>query len=871
MKSRSRFVCTIALFLALVAEVSVAATQKISFEIPPQELGGGLREFARQADLQVLYEQNNVAGLETPGVRGAFEPPEALDRLLEGTNLLYEFSGSETVSIRTEDDQEDKKGGSAATTRTHAEADLPSPPASVGAPVANGPQSERQPTEAQDESGADEGEADDTDQDESSETFVDAILVTASKQGEVDAQDLANSITAFNNEKLERLDALDFEDFIVQVPGTNFIDNGGPGRGQEVASIRGISRVADNTVSVVAQYLDGAPRFGGSYRLFDIGEVAVLRGPQGTLWGSQAVGGLISYRSNRPDPTARSWSFTTDLYATGESSGASHRLVAHANLPIVEDKFAVRVAGHQISEEGYIDNIATGAEDINKVDETAWRLSALYRPSEKVTVTAIYHGNDLTADAPTFFDLDLGERQTDSPVDVTPATQEYDLINLIVDADLGWANLNYTGAQFDFDNVYNDVSRGFFGFIPLARTDTILREESTTHELRLSSTNSGRVGWIVGLYSDELDQFDLTESVEIQDPTLPPGSTAIGNGALVFFLGGPQSFKEKAIFGEVTIDLTPTWELLVGARYFDWNIDNDQDTVFLGTSFGQEVGSVGDDDSFFKVQLTRHLHERGLVYLTRSEGFRIGGFNPFVGPNFNSSLDFLRFDPDRLINYEVGYKSSWANNRAVFNAAVYRMDWEDVQTVVRDSIGQFAFTTNATDLEVEGFELELATQDLIAPGVYASVNLAHTSNEFQRDAFIYPDVGRLLVEKGDSLRRTPDYTWAADFGYDFLVGGDRAGYLRANYWHKDRTTTEGFNGGDGAVPIPAQDVVSASAGLYMGKWEIKLVADNLTDAIPLLQVFPAAGGGPENPDATRPARASSIRPRSIALQLSYTP
>ena len=865
MRNRKRLAFTIVV-LFLATHVSGAEADKIRFEIDPQELGGALRQFARQAELQVLYQQETVEGLKTSGVRGPFEPPEALDRLLEDTLLFYEFSDSETVSVHSQAEIAAANTVVVAAMTVSRTTGRSSPPESGGSSASSGAQSS-DPSSAEDptKAGTQGDNAEGSGPEEAVESYVDEIFVTASKRGEVDAQSLANTITAFDAEKLERLDAVEFEDFIVQVPGTNFIDNGGPGRGQEVASIRGISRVADNTVSVVAQYLDGAPRFGGSYRLFDIGEAAVLRGPQGTLWGSQAVGGLISYRSNRPDPAASSWSFATDLYDTAESSGLSRRIVAHANLPMVEDKLAVRVAAHHISEEGYIDNVATGAEDINDVEETAWRLSALYRPSERVTVTAIYHGNDLTADAPTFFDLDLGERRIDAPIDVTSATQEYDLFNLIVDADLGWARLNYTGSLFDLDNVYNDVNRGSFGFIPLARTDSILRQESETHELRLSSKGTARIDWVVGLYRDELDEIEVFETVEIQDPTQPPGSTVIGDGATVFFLGGPESFEETAVFGELTIDLTPKWELLVGGRYFDWNVDNDQDTQFLGIGFGQEVGSAGDDDSFFKVQLTRQLRERDLVYPTRSEGFRIGGFNPFVGPAFNSSLDFLEFGPDRLVNYELGYKSAWAKNRAIFNAAVYQMDWQDVQTVVRDSIGVFAFTTNATDLEVEGFELELATQDLIAPGVYAAVNFAHTENEFQSDAFVFPEAGNLLVEKGDSLRRTPKYTWAADVGYDFSVRDRWAGYLRANYWHKDRTTTEGFNGGDGAVPVPAQDVVGASAGLFLGKWEIKLVADNLTDATPLLQVFPAAT------DSMRPARASSIRPRSISLQLSYTP
>jgi hypothetical protein len=196
------------------------------------------------------------------------------------------------------------------------------------------------------------------------------------------------------------------------------------------------------------------------------------------------------------------------------------------------------------------------------------------------------------------------------------------------------------------------------------------------------------------------------------------------------------------------------------------------------------------------------------------------------------------------------------------------MDWQDVQTVVFDSIGVFAFTANASDLEAEGFEVEVATQDLLAPGFYAAASFTYNDNEFTDDAVVFPGVGS-LVSKGEKLRRTPKSTWAVDLGRDFTIGDRIAAYARANYWHKDATTTEGFNRGDGAVPIPAQDILNASAGAYFGNWEIKLALDNLTDERPFLQVFPGASTATGLPDAERAVRVSTLRPRTIMLKASY--
>jgi outer membrane receptor protein involved in Fe transport len=339
---------------------------------------------------------------------------------------------------------------------------------------------------------------------EAYENVLEEVLVTASKRGEISAQDLAGAITAFDGKKLDRLKALEFDDLIVQVPSTNFINDGGPGRGNELASIRGLSPVADNTVGVVAQYLDGAPHFGNSYRVFDLAEVSVLRGPQGTLWGSQAIGGLISFRSNRPDPSALYGSLQGDVYSSEGDGGTSYRTYGMVNMPLVEDTFALRFAGHHIDESGYIENIRTGTGGINNVKESAWRLSGLWQATENATVTVIYHGNDLEADAPTYIDTALGGLQVDQPSDFGPTSQEYDLVNLIFDLDLGWAAFNYTGSSYSNVGAYSDISDTRCGWFPpptaacsglsaCTRTSTtISTKPSTTHSPRSTTRRRPR-------------------------------------------------------------------------------------------------------------------------------------------------------------------------------------------------------------------------------------------------------------------------------------------------------------------------------------------------------------------------------------------
>ncbi|MEQ8207829.1 MAG: TonB-dependent receptor, partial [Woeseia sp.] len=612
----------------------------------------------------------------------------------------------------------------------------------------------------------------------------------------------------------------------------------------------------------VAQYLDGAPHFGNSYRFFDIGEVGVLRGPQGTLWGSQSIGGLIYYRSNRPELNNYSGNVQGDLYTTDNDGGLSQRYSGVVNMPLVEDKFAVRVAGQFVDETGYIDNIRTSNNAINDVRESAWRISALFAPTDALTVTTIYHGNDLNADAPTYFEIGLDGLQVDQPSDSGPSRQEYDLFNLIVDYDLSWGTLNYTGSHFANDGGYTDFldSSG-----TLQQFDTVIDEHATTHELRLASAGDSRLQWLVGLYYDEYEDFNQAIDYSLTgfgDPAPVEGTRS----------GGLQILTDKAFFGEVSYDLTDDLTVLVGGRMFNWEVDNREVFLIGGSDFGFVTNGVAkDDDVFYKVSLEYRLNDDVMAYALRSEGFRYGGFNTFVGEAlFGISEEFYEFAPDTLVSYEAGIKSRLADGRVLLNASVYFLDWQEVQAVVQSdtagAFGQGFFTTNAPDLEAQGVELEIVTQDFFAPGVYAALSWGNTDNEFQDDAQLFPGT-RVNINKGDSLRRTPRNTYSLDVGYQFGYSNRVDGYVRANFWHKDSTSTFGFDGNDGNVEVPAQNVVNMSTGANWENFQLKLYVDNLTNKAPLLNVF--SGGRAGLPGGDEAVRANTHRPRTIGIEGTY--
>jgi len=687
------------------------------------------------------------------------------------------------------------------------------------------------------------------------------VVVTATKRGETSVQSTALSITAFDGRALERLGTTELDQVLAQVPGVNFIDNGGPGRGNSLVSIRGLSPVADNTLPIVAQYLDGAPRFIQTYRMFDMGEVSVLRGPQGTLWGAQSIGGLISLRSARPNLSQIEGYVQGGAYASQYSGELSGQLSGAVSVPIVTDKLAVRVAAQTIDESGYVDAPASGARDVNTVRDTSWRASLRWQPVSSVEFALIYHGDHLRTGAPSYFTLGQPKFDTNSGLASRPGRQDFDLVNAIADIDLGSVAFNYTGAYFNYRNVYDDYASNEFGTGASALVRASSRRKSWTHEFRLSSKGDHRLNWIIGAYLDQLDTNDLTITSEIANPITgkPP---IFGNGFQFSVLGGPETRKERAIFGEAYFKIAPKVELVAGARVFKWIVDNHQQFTYFGRNFQQKTGEVSGTDSFFKVGINYKPNDNFLIYALRSEGFRPGGFNPFVGPALNIPEQFVRYNPDRAANYEIGFKRDLLERRVFLNADIYFLHWTDIQAVVYNASNTFAFTTNAPALNAWGSEIELVTRDAIAKGLYLSASYAYTKNRFLDSAQIFPGT-RFLIKEGDELRRTVRHSWTINSEYRFPISDQSNVFLRANYWHKSPTTTRGFSSGYGDIRVPAQDVVNLSAGIERGPISFRAYIDNVGNGAPLLQVIPRAN------DPTTPGDASTVRPRTFGVEGTY--
>jgi len=331
------------------------------------------------------------------------------------------------------------------------------------------------------------------------------IVVTAQKRQE-NLLDTPMSVSALTGADLERDHATRFEDYVGQVPGLNLIQ-GGPVNNQLV--IRGVTTGSNPINNTVAIYLDETPwtsegpfanpGIAPNLDTYDMQRIEVLRGPQGTLYGAIALGGLMKYVTNAPDPNR----FATSAQVGGSyMSGGSAGFDAHGmiNLPIA-DNLALRLVAYDNYYPGYIDDQARGITNINGSHVAGGRAALLFSPTSDLSIrlTAVYQ--DILANDQNNVDLDPGTlkplygKWSSQRLFSQPSEARNELYNATINWDAGFANLlsstSYSRAPF---SALQDYSAAFGPFFPPYGVGLVIREPVTnlTQELRLSSSaNSG--------------------------------------------------------------------------------------------------------------------------------------------------------------------------------------------------------------------------------------------------------------------------------------------------------------------------------------------------------------------------------------------
>ncbi len=675
------------------------------------------------------------------------------------------------------------------------------------------------------------------------------IIVTA-RHREENLQNSPVSVTAFSEEYLQQTRARTLEDFAVSVPGMSFVGNNSP---ENIIVVRGVSTgvVSRDEGSVAGLYIGDVPvnsnRYNPDLRLYDIERIEVLRGPQGTLFGEGSIGGTLRLVPNKPNLSEWEASIEGALSNTRQGDG-SYEVAVVANAPVIADKLSIRAVAYQVGEAGFVDNVTLDQDNVNETDTIGGRISVAFAPRDDLLVTAMVLHQDSEADGRAQYDPDLGDlkqaRNFQEALD-----DDFTLVNFTANWDLGAASIDASSAYLDRSVVnLRDISP-LIGGLPLF-LDDLTTFKYYIQEIRLTSNT--------GLFNDRLDwQAGLFYSKGKEFYTQDAQSEALGGDVLDS--DNSLNRKQIALFGEVDLALTERLTFTTGLRWFD--IEQDGVNINGGLLAGLDAGVITVEETDIaesgvtpKFRLSRDLSADALLFAVASRGFRQGGpTGQGVSPDPETGAPApTQFDSDKVWNYELGFKSSWLDNRLSVNGAAFYIDFTDIQSTIIRSDGH-TFTVNADQARSSGVELELRA--LAAAGLEVFMTASWVNSELTGDQ-LPPGDGR----DGDRIPGVPDITFSAGVHYQWPISGELAGFANFNMQYvgdsfNGFSSAAGTRGGVVADRQTPYQIGNLRMGVQNKKWELSIYAENLWDERAVLFFNRIIGD----------VRINTTRPRTLGI------
>lgn len=861
--------------LAVVSGGSVAAAQsqsreqRFEFNIPSTEVDVALMTLARQTGRSLIIPSDGVAGERSKALNGTYTLREALSVMLEGANLTGDLTESGVIAISLHQASMDSREGEMASGKIKRSflASVSTFLLGAGGAAAQG-------------GGADEAAP-----------SRDVIIVTATKRA-TDIQDTPMSITAIGSEEIKRRNLFGMDDYLAGVPGVGFTSQG-PGFNNIV--IRGVSvnpeKDGETSGPVTGVYFGETPisgfgHQGGSadIKLVDMERVEVLRGPQGTLYGAGAMGGVVRNIPVSPDLSDYMARVEVGYSNTAGYGDDNTSVEAVVNVPVVEDTAAVRGVFYRTSDSGYyrnvsatdpglqdfIDNqgaVGTINNDIGAVDYIGGRVSALWQATENLSFELTYVTQEIEQDGWGQADFALGDGYEQSrpllrrgstldnattPQFEAGLSDNIELAQAVVSYDFGWGEATSSTSWVDEES---ELLRYIaFSGSPFAQSITFAGE-SFVEELRFASDFAGPLNFVIGGFYEDRKFGDTFSTVFNGDNALIP----MGLGFQYSTLRRTRPSEHLALFGEVDFDVTDWLTLNGGVRWFDQERTVTQFLTINGAAPTNSEFTASESDTLFKAGLDVKPSEDLLLYASWSQGFRLGDVRaPNTVPACDADLDGFYdeypnvpttaspIESDKLDNYEIGAKFSGADGKFIANATAYHIDWDGIPISALQPCG-ISVVLNAGQAESQGLEFE--TSYSFDGGLFLGATASYT------DATLTGDF-QGLGNDGDRLPGIPKFTFSFNGGYDFVVAGYDA-YVSANY-----TRVGGFYNTLGETGTEAGDYgrLDFDAGLDLGDATLSIFADNVTNEGEITSVYVTLGG----------LSGTRLRPRTIGVKLGYT-
>jgi outer membrane receptor protein involved in Fe transport len=741
------------------------------------------------------------------------------------------------------------------------------------------------------------------------------IVVTAEKR-EATIETTSISITAISGDDIQNRGFTDLASLMKTVPGVS-IRTSGPGMTE--FEMRGVASNGGNSPTV-GFYLDDtsltAPAATNEGKivispdLYDVSRVEVLRGPQGTLYGSGSMGGTIKVITNPANPDKFEAS-TEVKFADTDHGGFDHAENGMVNLPFWSDKAALRIVGSYSYDAGWIDRvvaapgqfpfptglvdgvyttrgnvlaapIAEDYHDVNEVETTSVRASAVFKPFDGLTITPSYLYQKMRSGGLPYIDSNPGTDAFYQPFD-TPERyhDDFRLEALSVKYQTDAFEISSATAYWSrHEPLIQDTAEswtttlapaglGITGYGPgngnlgQAYAEEDNQSHQTTEELRISSVGETRFKWLAGyFYSDFESPWDIVF----------PSQSGVSNPDIgtnnLFSYYTPFKILQQSFFGEATYNITDPFSITVGARRYHYDSAVYLDQFGGITATVVQAASENEQGVTPKATLSYQFDKDLLLYATAAKGFRPGGGTgpvPTSGPiscesqlqtEYNSHGAFvpgpLQFGSDRVWSYELGEKWRSSDNRVTINAAGYFEPWYGVQQTNSLSCG-YIYTANAGNAHVYGGELEVNA--IVVHDLEASANASYT-----HAALVSTSLVGSSFNPGTPIQEVPKWTGTLALAYKHSLTEDLGLTARAESTYTGSRTDETFF----VNTLPSYVLTNLRGGVDGGRWSAVLFINNLADKRALLNNI--------TQDAANLAdynRVAVNQPRTAGIDLNY--
>jgi iron complex outermembrane receptor protein len=675
---------------------------------------------------------------------------------------------------------------------------------------------------------------------------IDEVVVTAQRRSE-SIQDVPIAITAVGEQTLRDSNVKGIEDYFALTPNVSFRSDGS--RDRKDLSMRGISNQLNQYSNVrpatYAFYVDEFNVVAGTSnpQIVDLERIEVLRGPQGTYFGRNAVGGAINVITKKPDDQ---WYGEVGLDYSSHDTRGGHAVV---NIPVVENLFALRASGQIEESDGWIENINPVGGG-NDYDYKTARIQARLTPGDNLTWDFAYSYSDeetgMRVGVPTGFitatwrAVYYGNQQGNitNPDGVGFYPTNDDRVNFNRPQKVG-SQYDYASSRavYEFENVsltavvgqiksdvfnYGDVDGGSPDFY---YENLLLKRESTSGELRLQSLGTDTIEWSIGasLGKDKgrMRQYTLHGAQSPQNRPVGTETTAGESDA---------SSDYWAVFGQATWRFADQWHMILGGRYSYEEADTYAVSRSNGVLTGINDRTVDFDDFSPRFTLGWEPAPNVLAYATASRGFKSGGTQS--SNNINLSNEFK---PETLWNYEAGLKLDLFGRRLRLDGTVFFMDWKDVQQLIRfqflDNTGAIrAVSGIANAAEASSYGAEISADAAITDRFKLSTQVGYLRAKYDDYPAALID-GLVLDLSGKTLVDAPRWTVGAQGHYQMPLTSALEGFVRAEWNYRDEALGNPYVYRYYQWPFitPSYHVTNLRLGIEGEKLRMVAYAENLFD------------------------------------------